>query len=129
MIQKIEKKFPFEKIISQMELNKENMCEIIEMFKYIYEHGLRGGVHGFITLKQTGIFFEENKKEILEYLEDKSQENGVSLENFIWGITSIKSLKELLEEGEAILLNDIVWWYIKECANYIFEILIPSLEA
>lgn len=137
-IDMIEDKFPiFLQVVEQMGYNldvntddkeklKDELIQILQIFKDIYNFGMSGGISGFIYYKETVEFFDNNKDEIMRYHVNCREELG--FKNFDEMVSSFTNCGDYIYNelvngiGLEHLKNDLVWGYIEFYCYRLFDL-------
>lgn len=125
-VEKIKEYFPlFEEVVSQIGYDiskKMQLMSALQKLKEVYSHDMSIGVNGFIYYSDTEAFFNEHRKEILDYYQKQAENLGM---NFDLLCTSFRDsgelILDLLNEG-ALLKSALVWGYIENRVNTLYEL-------
>lgn len=83
----------------------------IDELKDIVNHGMSGGVSGFIYYHETRAIFDEHDDEIQDYLSDWCHDNGFSQSSFAYFASDAEDITQLK--------NKLVWAYVELKAHEI----------
>lgn len=114
----------FESVVDQ--LGSDNMQELFETLKDVSGHGANSGFSGFIYSNECLAFFNDNKKEIIELLEQQAEELGIDMLVMVQSFNCLRDNKYSLTEisqaiynnsEEACIIDAICWFVLEQYAS------------
>jgi len=114
-------------VIENLGYDDANDPELIQQLQDISNHGIDGGFGGFIYYSETTSFFNENRKLILELVQEMSFEFGQGMIEFVAGFNCLKDMGITLDEignvlfgvetdnrNEKMLIKNALSWFAGE---------------
>ena len=122
-------------VIENLGYDDANDPELIQQLQDISNHGIDGGFGGFIYYSETTSFFNENRKLILELVQEISFECGQGMIEFVAGFNCLKDMEITLDEignvlfgvetdnrnEKMIIKNALSWFAGEEVARHLVD--------